>query len=38
MCDDEFERILDGSGSGLNDLLYRYLPVGTEDNHEKPQS
>jgi hypothetical protein len=31
--DDELERILDGSGRGLNDVLYRYLPVGTEDNH-----
>lgn len=35
--DQVLERILEGRGCGLNDVLSRHLPGGNEEIHEQPQ-
>jgi hypothetical protein len=35
---DELERVLEGSGRGLIEVLSRHFAEGTEENQEKPQS
>jgi hypothetical protein len=35
---DEFLKDFEGGGRGLIEVLSRYLPRGSEENHEKHQS